>query len=390
MKLNILHILFTLLCAAGILSACTEDTSLPQSDEGKAGRVVFSYSVAGGTLSRAPEAGWNEGWNENEVDRLDLLVFRNQTLIRHYGEDLSPQITANQNNDEGRNYHDWEIPEAKLSPDDIQQGDVVYLIANCPTVTINGASKSLSEITSLAELQAASIGTLSCHEKQNTFVMTGTATVGEKSGNDVVIKVDLYRAAAKIRISFSDDSKSNWSDGIAYRFVQYAQTSALLEEQDEDYLSTLQLSTYPAEGADEEYELVNTSSADNYYTNGQQLVLYSYVNNWYQQKEDELYGEIPIDEKKQTHIILLAPYGNDGKKYYYKVPVNYQLPEDNDATTPNASYKDLYRLQRNHIYDITVTIDREGGPESKPVPVNNLEVVVVPWEEKGIEVPAFE
>ena len=389
MKLNILHILFTLLYAAGILSACTEETSLPQSDEGKAGRVIFSYSVAGGTLSRAPEEGWKNGWNENEVDRLDLFIFRGQTFIKHYGDNLL--VTANQHHDEEQNYHDWEIPESELSPDEIRQGDVVYLIANCPTVTINGASKSLSEITSLAELQAASIGTLSCHEKQNTFVMTGTATVGEKPGNDVEIKVDLYRAAAKIRISFSNESASNWSDGIAYRFVQYAQTSALLEEQDEDYLSTLQLFTYPAEGADEEYELVNTSSTGNYYATGQQLVLYSYVNNWYQSKgEDELYGEIPIDEKKQTHIILLAPYGNDGKKYYYKVPVNYQLPDDNDATTPHPSYKDLYRLQRNHIYDITVTIDREGGPESKPVPVDNLEVVVVPWEEKEIEVPAFE
>ncbi len=387
MKINTLHILSALLSAVGILlSACTEETSFVPSDEDKAGRVILSYSVTGNTLSRAPEPGWNDGWNENEVDRLDLFIFRNGTFIKHYGEDL--QVTANQNNNKETNYHDWKIPDSELSPNEVQQGDLVYLIANCPTVTLNGASKSLNEIKSLADLQAASIGTLSCHEKQKTFVMTGTATVEEKSGNDVVIKVDLYRAAAKIRISFSNESESDWSDGITYRFVQYTQSSALLQESDETYLSTVQLSTYPSKNVEEESVDINTT--ENYYAPNKQLVLYSYVNNWYQQKgEDELYGEIPIDENKQTYIILYATYGNDGKKYYYKVPINYQLPEDNDAITPDESYKDLYRLQRNYLYDITVTIDRKGGSEKEPVETD-FTIVVEPWEEKYIDVPAFE
>lgn len=391
MKINALHILFALLSAVGmLLSACTEDTSFVQSDEDEAGRVILSYSVTGNTLSRAPEPGWNEGWNENEVDRLDLFLFRNQTLIKHYGADIqeTKNKTANQNADEELNYHDWSIPASELSPNEIQSGDVVYLIANCSVVMLNGESKNLAEITSLTDLQAASIGTLSCNKKQENFVMTGTTVVGEKVGNDVEIKVDLLRAAAKIRLSFSDASQSDWSDGIAYRLVQYTQSSALLQESDETYLSTVQLSTYPLENADE--ELVNTSTTETYYATDGQLVLYSYVNNWYQTAEDELVGEIPINEEKQTYIILYAPYGDDGKKYYYKVPVNYQLPEDNDDINPDESYKNLYRLQRNYIYDITVTIDREGGTEYNPKEVDALQVIVVPWTEKSLEVPAFE
>lgn len=392
MKINALHILFALLSAVGmLLSACTEDTSFVQSDEDEAGRVILSYSVTGNTLSRAPEPGWNEGWNENEVDRLDLFLFRNQTLIKHYGANIqeTENKNANQNADEELNYHDWSIPASELSPNEIQSGDVVYLIANCSVVMLNGESKNLAEITSLTDLQAASIGILSCNKKQENFVMTGTTVVGEKVGNDVEIKVDLFRAAAKIRLSFSDASQSDWSDGIAYRLVQYTQSSALLQESDETYLSTVQLSTYPSKNVEEESVDINTT--ENYYAPNKQLVLYSYVNNWYQQKgEDELYGEIPIDKNKQTYIILYAPYGNDGKKYYYKVPINYQLPEDNDAITPDESYKDLYRLQRNYLYDITVTIDRKGGSERKPIEVQNLEILVKPWTEKEITVPAFE
>lgn len=386
MKINALHILFALLSAVGmLLSACTEDTSFVQSDEDEAGRVILSYSVTGNTLSRASEPGWNDGWNENEVDRLDLFIFRGEEFIDHYGENL--QVTANQYDNEETNYHDWSIPASELSPNDIQSGDNVYLIANCSTVMLNGESKNLAEITSLTDLQAASIGILSCNKKQESFVMTGTTIVGEKVGNDVEIKVDLLRAAAKIRLSFSDASQSDWSDGIAYRLVQYTQSSALLQESDETYLSTVQLSTYPSENADE--ELVNTSTTETYYATDGQLVLYSYVNNWYQTAEDELVGEIPINEEKQTYIILYAPYGDDGKKYYYKVPVNYQLPEDNDDINPDESYKDLYRLQRNYLYDITVTIDRKGGSEKEPV-VTDFTIVVEPWDEKYIDVPAFE
>ena len=386
MKINALHILFALLSAVGmLLSACTEDTSFVQSDEDEAGRVILSYSVTGNTLSRASEPGWNDGWNENEVDRLDLFIFRGEEFIDHYGENL--QVTANQYDNEETNYHDWSIPASELSPNDIQSGDNVYLIANCSTVMLNGESKNLAEITSLTDLQAASIGTLSCNKKQENFVMTGTTVVGEKVGNDVEIKVDLLRAAAKIRLSFSDASQSDWSDGIAYRLVQYTQSSALLQESDETYLSTVQLSTYPLKNADE--ELVNTSTTETYYATDGQLVLYSYVNNWYQTAEDELVGEIPINEEKQTYIILYAPYGDDGKKYYYKVPVNYQLPEDNDDINPDESYKDLYRLQRNYLYDITVTIDRKGGSEKEPV-VTDFTIVVEPWDEKYIDVPAFE
>lgn len=386
MKINTLHILSALLSAVGtLLSACTEEASFVPSDEDQAGRVILSYSVTGNTLSRAPEAGWDDGWNENEVDRLDLFIFRDGTFIEHYGENL--QETANQNTDEGQNYHKWSIPPSELSPNEIQSGDNVYLIANCSTVMLNGEERDLAEITSLTDLQAASIGNLTCNEKQDNFIMTGTAVVGNKTGNDIEIKVDLYRAAAKIRLSFSEKSESDWSDGIAYRFVQYTQSSALLQESDDTYLSTVQLHTYPSENTDEEW--IDRDNTDTYYAPDEQLVLYSYVNNWYQEKEDELYGEIPIDEDKQTYIMLYAPYGNDGKKYYYKVPVNYQLPEDNDAITPDESYKDLYRLQRNYIYDITVKIDRKGGSEKEPVTVP-LTVVVEPWEEKTINVPAFE
>lgn len=372
MKVNVRHIWIGLVCLVGINTSCTnDDASIPLTgEEAGAGHVVLSYAVAGNTLSRATEAGWND-WNENLIKRLDLFIFRdNNGLIKHYGEDLD--VSASQNPGETQNYHEWEIPTNELAPNEIEQGDQVYLIANCPSV---------STIESLANLQAVSITGLSCHTKQEQFIMTGTAVVGAKSGNDVEITVDLIRVAAKIRLSFTGDTK--WTD-VSYRFVNYASTSALLEESDEQFAP--QLSVYPSVESLEEV----TENTATYYETDDQLVLYSYVNNWYKEVEDPLYGEIPIDETKQTYVLLRAPYpANSSNYYYYKVPVNFQLPEDNDAVTPDESYKDLYRLQRNYIYDITVTIDREGGPEREPVKPK-LYYRVMSFDEKNIDIPAFE
>lgn len=374
MKVNVRHIWIGLMCLVGINTSCTnDDASIPLTgEEAGAGHVVLSYAVAGNTLSRATEAGWNVDWNENDINRLDLFIFREGSFITHYGEQFSTTVEAPQDENEETNYKTWEIPATELSPNLIHEGDQVYLIANCSSVSTSGR---------LADLQAASIGELSCHTKQEQFIMTGTAVVGAKSGNDVEITVDLIRVAAKIRLSFTGDTK--WTD-VSYRFVNYASTSALLEESDEQFAP--QLSVYPSVESLEEV----TENTATYYETDDQLVLYSYVNNWYDERvEDPLYGEIPIDETKQTYVLLRAPYpANSSNYYYYKVPVNFQLPEDNDAVTPDESYKDLYRLQRNYIYDITVTIDREGGPEREPVKPK-LYYQVMSFDEENIDIPAF-
>ena len=78
---------------------------------------------------------------------------------------------------------------------------------------------------------------------------------------------------------------------------------------------------------------------------------------------------------------------------YYKVPVNFSIANDNDKYFENteeekAYIKDIrdkyYRIKRNHIYDIKVKIDMETHKETE------WEILVEPWSEFDIEVPAFE
>ena len=66
------------------------------------------------------------------------------------------------------------------------------------------------------------------------------------------------------------------------------------------------------------------------------------------------------------------------------------MPEKNDDINITfEDYKDLYRIQRNHIYDITVTIDREGGTVSKPV-TPKLYYQVLSFDEETIDIPKFQ
>ena len=85
------------------------------------------------------------------------------------------------------------------------------------------------------------------------------------------------------------------------------------------------------------------------------------------------------DGSKQTEWI-------NNKDYFYKVPVNKRLYEDNDEATadgkPNwANYEPLYRLDRNTIYDVTAKVDREGGSDPEHPAELNVNPIVSDWDD---------
>lgn len=393
MKTNIQYLLLSILAICGMFSSCTEETPLSNaSDNPSSGRVLLSYSVGKSIQSRADtDAGWTDFY-ENKVTWLDLYIFRNNgELFRHIPNTSIVYDDADEtyNNETETLADDWEIEG--LDPEDINDNDQIYLIANCDAA---------ANIETLSGLQDEVLNGLVCNAKQDKFVMVGAGddvTIASE-GNDIIISVNLVRVAAKICLSFA--STTNWTD-VSYRFVHHATTSALLKESEANHLATQTLSTSPSEDGLTEI----TDQTENLYNDEgtQKLVLYSYANDWYKKGEgyenpdvnggthmddDQIYQQEPIDETKQTYILLRAPYNNN--YYYYKVPVNFRLPDNNDDVNIDPEdYKHLYRLQRNYIYDITVTIDREGGPESEPV-TPKLYYQAMPFEEEKIDIPAFE
>lgn len=396
MKLTILHIVVGFLYIVGMLSSCAEDVSLEQSNDKGTGSVIFSYSVAGnGIGTRASTNGWNAPWNENTITRLDLFIFEQNGTYRNH----IPKTDNVQSPTDNTTYCKWE--NTGLLPSDIENAKL-YLIANCPSL------EGLTDID-LTDLQEKTVGELTSTGLK-TFVMDAVGQIPEEnSDNEVVVNFDLKRAAAKICISLNTQSWNN----VEFRLCHYTKSSTVLaldEDAEDTYLETLVPEYYPSANTMELVKNANLyDDLDDSPDAGKQLILYSYANNWFKSptpdegytspdvdggettmEDDQLYKQEPIDEGKQTYVLLLAPYGDDGKRYYYKIPVNYRLPENNDDINPDPEkYKHLYRLQRNYIYDITVTIDKEGGPEEKEAKIPTIKWKVMDYEEEAIDVPVF-
>lgn len=381
MKANIIHII-SILAIAWLSGGCSEaDPPVPEADS-KA-RLVLSCAIGNGDVAtKVEEDGWDAPWNENLIKRLDLFVFRNTDFIGHHGEDITFYKSGT-----------WTFPLEKLLVDDnvIQAGDSVFIVANCNDV---------SDITTLAGLKGKTADGLICYEKQESFLMDGKTEVTESmlEGVDIDLgDIDLKRAAAKIRIGFSSESKVDWENGISYRLYHYTTSTSVLDmgwDTEDDFLLNLPRNIYPEEN-ENMIEINSSSLPGNFHQNGDnnaKLILYSYANNWFDEsKAENINQEEPIFEDKQTYILLRAPDPtSSGNYYYYKIPVNKRLPSDNDDINLDPdTYRHLYRLQRNHLYDITVTIDREGGTEDKPVELENLEYHVAKWDEIVTDVPSF-
>lgn len=325
--------------------------------------VVLEYKVGGSatetraavTRAETTEDG-SEDLNENKIERLDLFVFDATT-----GKlDKRLSLTDVQGSPTTA-YQEKKLESDQLKRSEIT-GKTLYLVANLDNI---------SDITTLDELKAATINkvaTFNPKAKQTSFVMDAKMEETKQIENGMIhIKFQLKRALAKIRLNVQDD-KGNTVAPTAYacQLIHYAADGAILTEGN---------STNNALNTDAAASSKVTVPA---VTQDNKAVFYSYANSWIDISKDPK-AEEPIDVSKQTYILLKAKFNN--KDYFYKVPVNKRLYEDNDAATIDwIKYEPLYRLDRNTIYDVTAKVDREGGSDPEHPAKLNVLPTVLPWE----------
>ena len=339
-----------ILMLATCLAACSiNDFPEEGNTPGGSGTLRIAYRVAGNSVqTRTTEAGV-DALNENTVTRLDLFVSNGSTFLSF------PDVTAT---------------EGILNLSDEKLTSIRELMTTNTTFYLVANSAECVGITTLNGLKATTTPTgFDFQAKQNTFVMDASYTTqGDQSESDVTITLELRRALAKIRFTIKGSATVN-----AYQFFNHADATHVLAEAEtytnqltsmEDFVNITQTSPLQHEGG---------------------YVFYSYPNDWfnntlytqqtdgnYTMKEDAetgLHNGEPIVEAKQTYLLLRATY--EGTKYYYKIPVNHRLPSFSDKPTfTEDEYEqihDLYRLKRNHLYDVAVTISGPGGTMDDPM-----------------------
>lgn len=354
------------MCAIALLglanTSCMSDDieSTPSCDF----KVVLDYKVGSSTtetraaVTRAETEVGSEDLNENKINRLDLFVFKRD------GSRVN-QVTFNSEDVKGSSptteYKHKELTSNELTRSDIDGNKQLYLVANL---------ENWVNINNLADLQKATINQAAFqhNQKQDAFVMDAKMLEREVTAGKIHLKFQLKRALAKIRLSVKDAS-GNPVDPTEYdcQLVNYAADGSIL-----------------AEGTCADNKLTKAAAvATPDLKEEGKAVFYSYANNWINKKKDPK-AEEPIDVSKQTYILLKAKY--NGNYYFYKVPVNKRLYEDNDEATadgkPNwANYEPLYRLDRNTIYDVTAKVDREGGGTIENPAELKVEPTVMPWDD---------
>lgn len=325
--------------------------------------VVLEYKVGGSAtetraaVTRAEVEDGSENLNENKINRLDLFVFdATGKLVKSLPlTDTSVQGSPT-----------TEYKHKKLESDQLKRseitGNTLYLVANLDNI---------SGITTLDELKAATINkaaTFNPKAKQTSFVMDAKMEETKQIVNGTIhIQFQLKRALAKIRLNVQDD-KGNavLPKDYACQLIHYAADGSILAKGN---ITDNALNTDAAASSKVTVPVV---------TQNNKAVFYSYANSWIDTNKEPKQEE-PIDVSKQTYILLKAKFNN--KDYFYKVPVNKRLFEDNDAATTNwTKYEPLYRLDRNTIYDVTAKVDREGGSDPEHPAELNVLPTVLPWE----------
>lgn len=321
--------------------------------------VVLEYKVGGSAtdtraaVTRAEEEVGNGNLNENLINRLDLFVFKpDESRVK------VKQVTFKSTDVKGSSpttdYKHKELTSNELTRSDIDGNDL-YLVANL---------ENWGNINNLNDLKEATIkqAAFKHNQTQDAFVMDAKMLEKEVTAGKIHLKFQLKRALAKIRLSVKD-ANGNAVDPTKYacQLVNYAADGSIIEE---------------GTCADNKLTKAAAVATPSLIVDGK-AVFYSYANSWIDKSKDPKVEE-PIDVSKQTYILLKAQYNNND--YFYKVPVNKRLYEDNDAATIDwANYEPLYRLDRNTIYDVTAKVDREGGGTIENPAELKVEPRVMPW-----------
>lgn len=360
------------LCLA--FGACSQEEST-EPDSTNAGSVNVLYRVASAVTSRATEDG-EDDLDENTVNWLDLFWFSgNGTLKDHFMPTHSSSFLPN------GEFQDLEISGLTYSQlAAAEENDVFYLVANY---------KQSAEVKTLSDLQNMIITpSIMPTKKQESFVMDAKTlrsnkTLFNQTDKTITLKFELNRATAKIRLVVKSENGDNILAKCQYQLLNYVSTGTSVLAEEEDY------------GKKVGQALAKTDPDQPFTLYNDKAIFYSYPNDWFADSlltEDGVFEDEAIythddliDENRQTYFLLKAPYG--GNTYYYKVPVNFSIADYNDEESFTKEEietlrSDYYRLNRNHLYDITVTIDREGGSLTEPV-TPKFHILVEDWKEGG-------
>lgn len=368
--------LAALLCLIALATSCTQE-ELPALPEPSAPEGLVIDLRTSSIETRATEAG-NDDLRENTIETAHVFIFEADGT--RSGSETYKKLTFT-NGVATLASGDWKN-NTNMFPygPDAQYG--IYVVAN-----YHGEDRDLSAITTVEELKAAmdtdadiwkpehgNLGDNNYYSGK-LFTMTGNVDNFRPSEheNNYILPVPVTRIAVKIRIyiKLAEDFQKVFTPTGYRSIVRNHATKGLLWPDNEERTSSEERGLAGNGVKEQSVEAWKQPDAEN----AAVVVVYTYPNRW---------GNNALDE---TFVLLNMPGnytgesdGNAGdaeqlkSSNYYKIPIRLGTSADQMV------------LNRNTIYQTTITIDRLGQTEiDKPVELKP-KFEVVDWDEETINI----
>lgn len=338
-----------------ITTACNRDESEVFTI---ADKDSFSISLSFGKLSTraiTTEEGDVDGaFNENKINSLDIFFYEGTTLrwkvnSLTYDESLKKATIP--------------ILEDKrtLFVNNTTNSYDIYVVAN-NTADLSSITEGANNLQALKDIifQTSSFTTSGGATPQSSFVMDGMISKVVNINSPELGTVNLKRAASKIRLNLVDVDIHGYTlnGNPGARLVHFADKSSLMDGGTGFIPGS---SEWKETGYYELSRVINNK-------NTTVTPFYAYENDWSSVASRETYFELFIPLKEDVTEIT--------KTYKYRVPISPR-----DLTGNDAQY--MKKLQRNILYDVSVTVKILGSLEELPVEVPG-NYIIKDWGTKEI------
>jgi len=310
-----------------LLFSCTQDDTVDNVTLPAEG-ITLSVTLPKAEVKATTEDG-DDILNENLIKTLDVFIYKENTddCLFYQRLTLNPGNTGT-----GIYSKDLNVTQARF---DENVNHHIYVVANY-------AGTIAEEGLSLSDLKKLTVTSLNPDVKQDFFVMDGLHQMILNDGvvANKIVPVTLKRAAAKIRVSMNYANGFSLMDNgiVTKKLIQYATNGSLIADGNQVTPDLQTLGTFTNQ---------NSGAGNSNY-----IIMYSYANDWNADHDDETYMIVNIPVKDTE--------GNTHPQNYYRIPLNYLLPSDNDSTNP-SDHEALYKLERNYLYDVLMVVSQLGS-----------------------------
>lgn len=322
--------------------------------------------------------------NENKIESIELFVFDPATgnLVGRYTPLKQEVLTGSEIGSRAT----FIIPKDDLPKLEGKQLDYISVVnASKPIATSVTTKTALYELIQNDQSKLNPAPESGRIAPQDKFLMDGalqtTVTWGYQNPRAELGTIELYRAAAKIRLRIDHIDVKDYQNGIETQYVVEPGSvpEVCLVRYPEKTKIVRSDSPYQPNGSDWHNSAYRPMAVTDFsalgYKNSKEdgkfygtVPFYAYEHDWRSTSTNETFLRLKLTMRPEG-AAATDPWVN----YYYRIPVNYR------KALGEVKEDMLHKLERNHLYDVLTSIEVLGSlNEDTPVDITS-NIAIKPW-----------